>query len=406
MKYNFDKPVSRYGTYSVKWAEAQRKSNELAQREVTDLSYTSPDTVLPFMVADMDLRCADPIVQAMHKTADHLIYGYSGEDAEPEYRKSVVNWYNKRYGLDIKEEWITYSNGSVTAVENAIRAFSNTGDGVIICRPLYGHFNETIEETTNRKIVNCQLINENGYYTMDWKKFESLCAVPYNKIFILCSPANPVGRVWTETELKKIAEICRQNRVLLIADEIHCDIVRKEVKHIPILAVTNDYSNIILISGINKTFNVAGLSCANTIIPDEYLRGNFLKACGETLGTPFSIAAQIAAYNEGDEWLDQALDYIDSNIDKSINFLKQHMPKLKVWRPEGTYILWLDFTQYGLSSEEIHERIYNKAKVMLQDGLVHDPDLGGQFQRICIPTAWCIVEEGLKRIAREFADIN
>lgn len=406
MKYNFDEPVNRYGTFSVKWAAALKKSNALAERELEDLSYTNPDVVLPFMVADMDLRCAQPIVDAMHKTADHLMYGYSGEDAEPRYRQAAAAWYKKRYGLDIKEEWITYSPGSVTAVENAIRAFSCTGDGVIICRPLYGHFNETIEETTNRKIVNCQLKNDNGYYTMDWELFEALCAVPYNKIFILCSPANPTGRVWTKDELTRIAKICSENRVLLISDEIHCDIVRRGVKHIPILSVTDDYTNIILISGINKTFNVAGLSCANAIIPDDYLRANFRKACGETLGTPFSIAAQIAAYNEGEDWLNQALAYIDDNIDKSLAFFKIHMPKLKVWKPEGTYILWLDFSGYGLSDSNIHDRICNKAKVMLQDGLVHDPEFGGQFQRICVPTAWCILEEGLKRIAREFADVN
>ena len=405
MPTNFDEVVNRYDTYSSKWYSAKKMSEQLAGHPIDNWDYHNPDVVLPFMVADMDLACCEPIVRAMHKVADHRIYGYSGAYTEPKYVEALVHWYKKRYNFDIDPKWVHYSQGSVSAVNTAIKAFTNVGDGVILCRPVYGHFTGMVEGDTYRKVVNCQLINNDGYYTMDWDRFEEVCAVPTNRAFILCSPENPVGRVWTVEELQKMLEICRKNHVLVIADEIHGDIVMKGHQHHPILSVTDDYSNIIMISGINKSFNVAGLQCANTIIPDPDLRGIFMKEYSAGGGTPFAIAAQIAAYEEGGEWLDEALEYIEGNMDFVIDFAAKNMPKLKVRKPEGTYILWLDFSNYGISADEIHDRIYNKAKVLLQDGLVHDPDLGGCFQRMCMPAARCVVEEAMKRICKAFADL-
>lgn len=390
MKTNFDQIVERQGTYSVKWMGAGGNG----------VDYMNPEITLPFQVADMDLACPDPIVAAMHRVADHRIYGYSG--ATDEYYGAILNWYRRVYDLELKREWIIPSHGSMSAVNAAISAFTNVGDGVIICRPVYGHFTGCIEEEYYRKAVNVQLINSDGYYTMDWDAFEAACAVPTNRVFILCSPANPVGRVWTKEELARMCEITRRHSVILVADEVHCDLLMKGTRHTPILQATDDWSNIILVTGINKTFNVAGLACANAVIPDDTLRGIFRKEFGGGLLSPFSIAALIAALTECDEWLADLREYIEGNIDAAISYLAEHMPKVKVRKPEGTYILWLDFSAYGLSAEEIHDKIYNRAKVRLQDGLVHDPDLGGQFQRLCVPCARDVLLEGLRRMAEEF----
>ena len=392
MKVNFDEIVERQGTYSAKWMGAGGGS----------LDYRNPDVTLPFQVADMDFACPEPIVQAMHRVADHRIFGYS---ARPEaYTEAFTGWYRRRYGLELKGEWIIPSHGSMSAVNAAVAAFTNVGDGVVICRPVYGHFTGCIERELYRRVANVQLVNRDGYYEMDWDAFEAACARPENRAFILCSPANPVGRVWRREELERMCEITRRNHVLLISDEVHCDLLMAGQRHTPILQATDDWSNLILVTGINKTFNVAGLACANAVIPDDSLRGIFQKEFGHTSLSPFAIAALISAYTACDEWLDQLLTYIEGNIDAAIAFLHEHMPKVKVRKPEGTYILWLDFSAYGLSAEEIHRRIYEEARVLLQDGTVHDPELGGQFQRICVPCAREVLLEGLRRMAKAFPE--
>lgn len=392
MKYNFDEIIERAGTYSVKWADVGGTCKD----------YKNPMQKLPFQVADMDLPCPEPLIQNLHKVVNHRMFGYTADFTDPRYAESIISWYKRRYELPIEKEWISYTSGSIEGVNAVIKAFSNVGDGIIISRPVYGHFTKCIEDEMYRKVIDSHLINDNGYYTMDWDDFERKCAKPTNRIYILCSPANPVGRVWTKEELSRIAAICKRNNVLLVSDEVHCDILSKGIIHYPILSVTEDHSNIILISAINKTFNTAGLFCANVIIPNHSLRGIFKKELGEKLLTPFALEALITAYTECDEWLDQVNEYIEMNIDYTIDFFNKHMPKVKVVKPEGTYILWLDFSAYGLSEDEIHNRIYHKAKVILQDGIVHDPHFGSQYQRMCIPCPKPMLQEALTRMAKEF----
>ncbi len=393
MNYNFDEIIERSETYSEKWAVVGGRGED----------FRDPAQRLPFQVADMDFTCPEPMLQALHQVVEHRMFGYSYERSKPYYIQAIIDWYQRRYGCSLKDEWIIYSNGSIEGVNGAIRAFSSPGDGIIIARPVYGHFTQCIEEDTSRKVVDCHLINQDGYYTMDWEKFEILCKEPTNRVFILCSPANPVGRVWTKEELKRIIEICKRNHVILVSDEVHCDILSKGSVHHPILNMTEDYSNIIMVTAINKSFNTAGLVCANVIIPDDNLRGIYLKEFGFRFNTPFSIAALVSAYQDCDEWLEQVNVYIEENIDYAIRFLKQNLPKVKVCKPEGTYILWLDFSEYGLSPEELHERIYHKANLEFQDGTVHDPIEGGQFQRMCIPCPRPMLEEALTRLAKVFS---
>ncbi|SNS31642.1 cystathione beta-lyase [Anaerovirgula multivorans] len=388
-----DDIIERAGTYSVKWSNIGGTCKD----------YKNPEQKLPFQVADMDLPCPEPMIKSLHKVVDHKMYGYSADFTEPRYEKSIIDWYQRRFECHVEKEWLTSTSGSIEGVNTVIKAFSNVGDGIIISRPVYGHFTQCIEQETYRKVVDSHLINHDGHYTMDWEDFEKKCAEPTNRIYILCSPANPVGRVWTKEELQKIVSICKKNDVLLVSDEVHCDIHRKNTTHYPILSVTEDYSNIIMISAINKTFNTAGLLCAYAIIPNNTLRGVFKKELGEKLLTPFAIEALISAYNECDDWLEQMNDYIEENIDYAIDFISKNMPKVKVVKPEGTYILWLDFSEYGLSFEEIHHRIYEKANVILQDGIVHDPFYGGQFQRMCIPSPRPLLQEALERMAKEFS---
>lgn len=391
MIYNFDKPINRFDTYCFKY---------------DGLKNIVPDTykdTIPLFIADMDFITAQPIIDAMHKVADFGMYGYTSASCEPKYTQAVIKWFKNHHNLDIKDEEIIYSNGTIEAVNNIIKTFSNVGDGVILCRPVYGHFNECIEIDCHRKAVDCHLIqNENGDYVMNYEDIEEKCSNPNNRILILSSPHNPVGRVWRLEELSKLASICKKYNVLLVSDEVHCDILRKGVIHHPIYNAVNDNSNIIMLTAVNKTFNLAGLQCSNVIIKDEFLRERFKHEFGNRMATPFAIGALIAAYTEGEEWLEQVNEYIDENIDFTIDFLKKNMPWVKVQKPEGTYCLWLDFEACGLSGEQIHDRIYNKAHVMLQDGIVHDPEFGQYCHRICVPTARCVLKEALERIAKQF----
>ncbi len=389
-KANFDELIERENTYSVKWMRVGGSS----------LDYRDPAAVLPFQVADMDFACPEPLVRAMHRVADHRIYGYSAPTQA--YYDAIIGWYRRRYGLELQRDWTIPAHGSVAAINDVIRAFTNVGDGILLCRPVYGHFTDCIERELWRRAVNVQLRNEDGYYTMDWDAFETACAEPENRVFILCSPANPVGRVWTREELARMCEITRRHRVLLISDEVHCDLLTAGIRHTPILQAAEDWSNLVLVTGINKTFNVAGLACANVMIPDGKLRGIYRKEAHPGLLSPFSIAALIAAYTECDRWVEELCAYVEGNFDAAVQFLREHMPKVRVRKPEGTYILWLDFSAYGLAPEEIHRRIYDCALVLLQDGLVHDPALGGPFQRMCVSCPRAVMLEGLARIARQF----
>ena len=395
MKYDFDKIVNRRGTYSAKYDGVKlfgMGSNVRFDEET-----------IPMMVADMDFECPPAIVNAMHRVADHTIYGYTMHGTDERYFGSIVDWYKRRYDTVLNPEHIMYSAGSVVAINHAMNVFSNPGDEILITRPVYGHFTGMIESETCHKTVSSHLIDDGtGYYTMDWADFEAKCARPSVRIFILCSPANPIGRVWTKEEIIKMAEICRKNHVLLISDEIHSDILRAGVKHYPITSIVEDLSNIIMVIGTNKSFNVAGLHCSNVVIPDDNLRGIFSQKFRSMMSSPFSTAASIAAYDESEDWLNELNKYLDESIDWSIEYLKEKLPKVRVWKPEGTYMLWLDFTAYGLSGAEVHERIYNKANVMLQDGNGHDPEEGECFQRMCIACPRSMIKEAIDRMSKEF----
>ncbi len=318
------------------------------------------------------------------------------------YYNAVIGWFKKKRNWTINPEEIVYVNGTVEAVKLAIKAFTKKGDGILINRPLYSPFTHVIEGT-GRSVVNSQLKNveNDGYYTIDFEDFETKAAHHDTKLFILCHPHNPTGRIWTDEELKRMVEICRKHHVIIVSDEIHGDLIRKEQEFHP-LATVVDPEGIVTCTAVNKTFNLAGLHATNVVIQDKNLREEFVKSIGLIMPNPFTIAAVIAAYNECEDWLEQLRDYIDGNIDWVLDFLKTRMPKVKCYRPEGTYIMWLDFRDYGLTASQIHQKIYIDANVVLEGGTMFDPDYGDGFERICVPTSRKVLKEVFERIASEF----
>ena len=396
MNYNFDEFVNRRGTYSLKWDGAEI----IKQFGITD---RYDEDTIPLFTADMDLPVPQPLIEALHKTVDHRIFGYSV--FPDEYYQAIQHWFSKRHDWKIEKDQIVFSPGTVHALNVAVKAFTNPGDGVIIQRPVYPPFTSAVEGN-DRKVVNNALIaDDTNYYTVDFDDLEEKAKQEDTTMFILCNPHNPTGRVFTQDELVKMADICRRHNVVIVADEIHGDLIRNGQTFLPMAKVVEDSSHIITLTAINKTFNVAGLHCTNAVITDEDLRVKFSTEMGFQLSSPFAIAALISVYNDGDEWLEQLKAYIDGTMQFTQAFLAEHMPKVKTYIPEGTYIMWLDFSGYGISAEEIHDRIYNKANVILEDGTMFGEE-GELYQRICTPSPRPLIKEALERIANEFEDLK
>ncbi|MCB7305573.1 pyridoxal phosphate-dependent aminotransferase [Bariatricus massiliensis] len=395
MKYDFDQVIDRHNTNSMKW-----DCGEMIKEFGVDIDFDE-DTIAIF-TADMDFRCAQPIIDAMDKVVQHGIFGYSGSFGNPAYKNAIIRWFKDRHDWEIAPESISFINGTVEATSIAVQAYTKEGEGVLITRPVYGPFTGSIEEN-NRRVVNSELINTDGYYTMDFDDIEEKAKAPDVTMFLLCSPHNPTGRVWTVEELSRLADICERNGLVLVSDEVHCDILRKGVTFTTAAKVGKP-ENTVVLNAINKTFNCAGLQCSHAIIPDEVLREKYKEVCGWRMPNPFAIEATIAAYTEGDEWLDQVLDYIDGTFDWVLAFLAKEMPRVKARRPEGTYVLWMDFRGTGLTPEEIHDRIYKKANVCLESGAMFDPELGTGFERVCLPSSRTLIEKAFRRIAAQFAD--
>ena len=389
-KYNFDEIINRESTYSSKWS-LEGWTKEIYGKEL-------PAERICLHVADMDFKCAPKIIEAMHKISDEGIYGYS--NIPDEYYSSIISWYKRRMDWEIKKDNIFYAPGTHTAISECIRRFTNENDGVIVLTPSYSYHMDI--ENNNRTFVSVDMINNNGYYIIDYENLNKVCQNPNNTAMIICHPHNPTGRVFTNLELSKIAQICRNNDVLMISDEVHSDLIRKNVEFTPMMKAVGS-KDLIVATAVNKTFNLAGLQMTNMIIEDLELKRKFLDYYASP--TPFGIAAVIAAYNESEDWVDELNKYLDSLIDDVIKYINQYIPKCKVYKPEGTYILWLDFRDYKLSDEELKQKIATNAKVIIQDGASYDEKNKGQFIRLCIASPKSIIMEALQRIANEFNNL-
>lgn len=389
-KFDFDTITDRSNTNAIKYDLAEKRNKPL-------------DTI-SLWVADMDFKTAPCIQKALAEKAAHGIYGYSRPDSR--YYNALRNWLLTEHNFEIKDEWVVNTPGVSYAFATAIRALTEEGDAVLITRPVYYPFSNVINNQ-NRKLVNSALVLKNGHYEIDFEDFENKIISEKVKVFLFCSPHNPGGRVWTKEELEKISEICLKHNVIVISDEIHSDITFENHKHTVFASISDETrENSIICTAPSKTFNLAGLQFSNIIIPNEKLRSKFTKEMERTgYDEPslMGIVAATAAYSEGKEWFEAAKAYIWNNILFAEKLVREKCPKIKVLKPEGSYLLWMDFSAFELSDSQINDRILNKAKVWLDGGIMFGPE-GKKFQRINCATPRAILEKALIQICNEFSE--
>jgi len=386
MKYNFDEVIDRKNTNSIKfdWLEKNFGSSDM----------------LPMWIADMDFKCPKPIVDALIKRAKHGIYGYS--ERGDSYFQSIIDWNKRRNNWELKKEWILFTPGVVPALNLLVRTFSFPGDKVIVQNPVYYPFDAAILNNGRRVQYNL-LKYENNRYIMNYKDLEEKAKDPRVKLLVLCSPHNPIGRVWTKEELTKLGEICIENNIIVISDEIHSDLILKGYKHTPFASISEKFAqHSVTCTAPSKTFNLAGLQTSNIIIPNEHLRTYFsqtLESNAIMKPNAFGIVALKTAYNEGEEWLEQLLEYLNKNVCFIEEFIKEKMPEVKFIRPEGTYLAWLNFTALGKDEKELETIMHKKAKIALDEGYVFGKG-GERFERINFACPRSILEEALNRIEK------
>jgi cystathionine beta-lyase len=385
MTYNFDKIIRRENTACVKYD--LRKG------------YFGREDVLPLWVADMDFETPDFIREAVQKRAAHPIYGYTFRTDS--FSQSIINWMKKRHGWDVQKEWVSFSPGVVPALNMAVLAFSEPGEKVIVQAPVYFPF-FTAVKNHGRELVYNQLIEKNGRYEMDFDDLEKK-ADDKTRILLLCHPHNPVGRLWSRDELETLTDICVRKNILIVSDEIHSDLMLNGNKHIPLASLSQKAADISLTCiAPSKTFNLAGLSTSALIIPNETHKKTYekmLDALHIGMGNLFGTISLEAAYNEGEEWLEELLGYLDKNLLLLNEFFRTRIPGVKVIQPEATYLVWLDFRCLGLNNKELKEFIIQKAGIGLNDGPSFGP--GGEgFQRINIALPRVILQEALERLEK------
>ncbi|MEG2384029.1 MAG: MalY/PatB family protein [Erysipelotrichaceae bacterium] len=386
--YNFDQVINREDSNAVKW-------NQLNKHFHFD-----GDDGLALWVADMDFACAEVIVEAIIKRATHPIYGYGDED-DKQYDGAIINWFKRRFDWEIEANNIFFAPGVVPAISFIIQALSKHGDGIIIQSPVYYPFAKKILNN-NRVVVNNPLVRKNGAYTMDFVDLENKMKLPHVKGMILCSPHNPVGRVWHEDELKQVVAIASKYHKWIISDEIHGDLIRKGHHHLPLVKCCPEYRNeIITCTAPSKSFNLAGLQNSNIIIyNNDYIEAwNKIVVEQASLSkcNTFARDATIAAYDQGERWLDECNAYIDDNFEFLKKYLSEHCPKAIVSECEGTYLAWVDFSYYVKSNDELKHLMIQKAHVILDEGIMFGEE-GSLFERINMACPQSVLKKALSRI--------
>ncbi len=385
-KINFNIVVNRKNTNCLKYDFAVRRGR--------------PENVLPLWVADMDFKVAPEITQAIEKRVAHGIFGYS--EVKEEYFEAVSAWMEQKHGWHVKEDWLVKTPGVVFALAMAVQAFTEPGDAVIIQQPVYYPFSEVIADNGRRIVDNTLELKEDGKYHINFEDFEQKVKENHVKLFLLCSPHNPVGRVWTKEELKKIAAICRKYDVIVVSDEIHEDFVFNG-KHQVFADLSEDAKNrTITCTAPSKTFNLAGLQVSNIWIANPNLREKFKKqiaAAGYSQLNTLGLTACEAAYRYGGEWHAELLGYLKSNLNFLREFLQTRLPEVKLIEPEGTYLVWLDFGSLGLTEEQREELLTKKAGIWLDSGAIFGA-AGEGFERINIACPRSILKDALERIER------
>ena len=387
MDFNFDQIIDRRGTYSLKW--------DFLQEKVGD------EEIIPLWVADMDFLSPPSVIEALRKRAAHGIYGYTG--LPDSYYQSIIFWMKKRFSWPIEKEWIIFTPGVIPALHLAVQAFTQPGDKVIIQPPVYRPFRLAVENNGRRLIQNT-LVNQDGYYRMDLESLESQID-DQTRLLILCSPHNPVSRVWRAEELKELINLCFNRGIIIISDEIHADLIMPGFTHLPTSQISSEAAEItVTCTAPNKTFNIAGLEMGNAIIPNHRLRARFQQAllkAGLFLANTFGVVATEVAYREGEKWLTAVINYIHQNYLFLQEYFGHYLPEIKITPLEGTYLAWLDFRAFHLSDKELQEKLLRKAKVWLDEGPKFGQ--GGQgFQRLNLACPRGLLEEALERIVKAF----
>lgn len=378
MKYDFDKTIDRRATNSYKWDSA-------------------PEGVLPMWVADMDFRTAPAIIDALQKRVAHGIFGYTRvPDA---YYDAVTSWFSRRHGWDIDREWIIYTSGVVPAVSAVIKALTVPGDKVIVQTPVYNCFFSSIRNN-GCEIVSNPLRRTADTYEMDFDALERCAADPRAKVMLLCNPHNPAGRVWTPDELTRLGNICLRNGVTVVADEIHCELVYQGFKYTPFASLSDAFlhRSVTCVSP-SKAFNIAGLQIANIVAFDNDLRSRIDKAINinEVCDVnPFGVAATIAAYNEGEEWLNQLVDYLHGNYEAMAEFCRRELPEFPITRLEGTYLVWMDCSSLGMPSDALEHALLDDARLWLNAGTMYGAE-GEDYMRWNIACPRSVMLDGLNR---------
>lgn len=378
MKYDFDKTIDRRATNSYKWDSA-------------------PEGVLPMWVADMDFRTAPAIIDALQKRVAHGIFGYTRvPDA---YYDAVTSWFSRRHGWDIDREWIIYTSGVVPAVSAVIKALTVPGDKVIVQTPVYNCFFSSIRNN-GCEIVSNPLRRTADTYEMDFDALERCAADPRAKVMLLCNPHNPAGRVWTSDELTRLGNICLRNGVTVVADEIHCELVYQGFKYTPFASLSDAFlhRSVTCVSP-SKAFNIAGLQIANIVAFDNDLRSRIDKAINinEVCDVnSFGVAATIAAYNEGEEWLNQLVDYLHGNYEAMAEFCRRELPEFPITRLEGTYLVWMDCSSLGMPSDALEHALLDDARLWLNAGTMYGAE-GEGYMRWNIACPRSVMLDGLNR---------
>jgi len=383
-QYDFDRVIDRRGNDCIKFDFA--------------VEFGKPADVLPLWVADMDFPAPEGVLDALRAGVEHGIFGYSG--TKRDYYEAVAGWFARRFGWTPEEPWLVKTPGVVYALAMAVRALTRPGEAVLVQPPVYHPFFQVVE-SNGRRVVESPLALRDGRYAIDFEGFETAVAENEVKLFILCSPHNPVGRVWTPEELRRIGEICLRHGVLVVSDEIHCDFTYPGHPHTPFIAAVPEMAeHAIVCTAPSKTFNLAGLQASNLWIPGKAVRERFraeIESTGYSQCNCLGLAACKAAYRTGEEWLDQLLVYLKGNLDFLREFLRHNLPMLRLVEPEGTYLAWVDFSALGLSLEGLEDLIVRRAKLWLDAGTIFGTG-GAQFQRIVLACPRETLRQALERL--------
>ena len=391
MKYDFDKVVDRTATESLKW---------VYPRKVLKV-----EDAIPMWVADMDFEAPPAVVEAIRNRAAHGVYGYP--HIPPSFWQAAMGWFKRRHGWEIRKDWIAKTPGIVPALNYSVRAFTKRGDGVIIQTPVYFPFYHAVENN-GRRVVRNPLRFDGRRYTMDLEDLERKLDEG-SRMLILCSPHNPVGRVWTRDELEALGRLAKERDLVIVSDEIHADLVYSGHRHHVLAALSSDLADrTITCIAPSKTFNIPGLSTAVVIASNPKLLGAFkdeTERAGFELGQVFGIVGFEAAYSQGDDWLDELLPYLEANIDFLEKFVEERIPGVRFVRPEGTYLALLDCRGLGLEPAALNDFFLKKASVYFSDGALFGEEAAG-FVRINFGCPRALLGEALERIERAVKNLG